>query len=189
VIELLGDGSHLVGHSFGACVALAAAARAPSRIRSLTMIEPGMQALAMDIPAVRQLGIRMLAAKYLTVSDAARARKFSDLVGIPPEVRGNRTDAELRAMGRGAKTLRIPSRRQLEEQLSIVRASPIPLLVVSGGWSAAFEAVCERVAKLGGGRHIVIPTPHHFPNFQRESFNGELERFVRDADSKPAAAS
>src|ERR1700678_2806029 len=52
VAELLGDGAHLVGHSFGACVALAAAAIKPSVVRSLTMIEPAMPKLAMNRPVV-----------------------------------------------------------------------------------------------------------------------------------------
>src|SRR5271165_4633819 len=42
VAALLEDGAHLVGHSFGGCVALAAAARRPEAVRSLTLIEPGM---------------------------------------------------------------------------------------------------------------------------------------------------
>ena len=55
VAELLGDGAHLVGHSFGGCVALAATSRRPAAVKSLTLIEPGMQALAIDklpVPAL-----------------------------------------------------------------------------------------------------------------------------------------
>src|SRR6202030_842838 len=39
--ELLGDGAHLVGHSYGAVVALHAAALRPRAVRSLTVSEPG----------------------------------------------------------------------------------------------------------------------------------------------------
>ena len=52
VADLLGDGAHLVGHSFGGCVALAAAAKRPEAVRSLTIIEPAMAALAVNKPVV-----------------------------------------------------------------------------------------------------------------------------------------
>jgi pimeloyl-ACP methyl ester carboxylesterase len=39
--ELLGDGAHLVGHSYGAVIALLAAALRPDAVRSLTVSEPG----------------------------------------------------------------------------------------------------------------------------------------------------
>src|SRR5690242_17626930 len=40
VADLLGDGAHLVGHSYGGVVSLLAAARRPAAVRSLTVIEP-----------------------------------------------------------------------------------------------------------------------------------------------------
>ncbi len=39
--ELLGEGAHLVGHSYGAVIALYAAALRPQAVRSLTVSEPG----------------------------------------------------------------------------------------------------------------------------------------------------
>jgi pimeloyl-ACP methyl ester carboxylesterase len=41
IAELLGDGAHLVGHSYGAVIALLAAAQRPEAVRSLTVSEPG----------------------------------------------------------------------------------------------------------------------------------------------------
>jgi hypothetical protein len=40
VAELLADGAHLVGHSYGGVVSLLAAARRPDAVRSLVLIEP-----------------------------------------------------------------------------------------------------------------------------------------------------
>jgi len=40
IAELLGDGAHLVGHSYGAVIALFAAALRPEAVRSLTVSEP-----------------------------------------------------------------------------------------------------------------------------------------------------
>src|SRR5437660_3384902 len=44
--ELLGEGAHLVGHSYGAVIALHAAALAPESVRSLTVSEPGCMRVA-----------------------------------------------------------------------------------------------------------------------------------------------
>src|SRR5215831_6099511 len=40
VAELLGTGTHLVGHSYGGTVAMLAAAARPDLVRSLALIEP-----------------------------------------------------------------------------------------------------------------------------------------------------
>jgi pimeloyl-ACP methyl ester carboxylesterase len=40
IVGLLGDGAHLVGHSYGGVVALLAAGLRPEAVRSLTVIEP-----------------------------------------------------------------------------------------------------------------------------------------------------
>src|SRR4051812_48330059 len=48
VAALLSDGAHLVGHSYGAVVALLAAAERPDDVRSLTVFEPPAFALTAD---------------------------------------------------------------------------------------------------------------------------------------------
>jgi pimeloyl-ACP methyl ester carboxylesterase len=50
IAELLGDSSHLVGHSYGAVIALLAAALRPQAVRSLTVSEPGLLRLAAGDP-------------------------------------------------------------------------------------------------------------------------------------------
>ncbi len=51
VRPLLADGCHLVGHSFGATVALRLALEAPDTVRSLTLIEPVLFAAAKGAPS------------------------------------------------------------------------------------------------------------------------------------------
>src|SRR5881394_2404637 len=48
VAELLADGAHLVGHSYGGVISLYAAAGRPAAVRSLTLIEPPAFGVALD---------------------------------------------------------------------------------------------------------------------------------------------
>ena len=178
VAEMLGDGAHLVGHSFGGCVALAAAAMRPSFVRSLTLIEPGMQKLATDKASVRQFGMKLMLVKYLSFSAAARTTGFAKLVGIPPEIGHAKSQQELIRMGRGIARLRVPSKETLTAQLATIRRANIPLLVVTGGWCPAFEDTADVVAAIGGGRRLVIASPHHFPQLVSQEFNFELAKFM-----------
>src|SRR4051794_26318815 len=52
IAELLEDGAHLVGHSYGAVIALYVAALRPQAVRSLTVSEPGCLAAAAGNPLV-----------------------------------------------------------------------------------------------------------------------------------------
>ena len=183
IAELLGDSAHLVGHSFGGCVALAAAARRPSAVRSLTLIEPGMQKVAVSAPEVRRFVLRLMATILLSFSGAARAKRFSELVRIPPEVGGGLDSEEMTRVGRALAKMRIPSKDTLERELAIVKRERIPLLVVTGGWSPAFEATADQVAALGGGQRHVISTPHHFPQLVSDKFNDLLASFMAESDA------
>src|SRR4051812_29485591 len=50
--ELLEGGAHMVGHSYGAVIALHAAALRPDAVLSLTISEPGALRVAAGVPAV-----------------------------------------------------------------------------------------------------------------------------------------
>lgn len=181
VADLLGDGAHLVGHSFGGCVALAAAARTPNAVRSLTLIEPGMQKLAIDDPQVRRFVLKLVATMIFSFSPERRAVRFAKLVGIPGDIRGGASREELKAMGRGIAKLKVPSAATLRRELETVKQFGVPLLAVTGGWSPAFDAVGARAAAIGGGRHAIVPSPNHFPNLV-PAFNPMLTAFMRDAE-------
>jgi pimeloyl-ACP methyl ester carboxylesterase len=178
VAELLGDGVHLVGHSFGACVALAAAAMKPASVRSLTLIEPAMPKLAMNKPVVMKFGLSIMMAMVFSASTTSRTRKFSRIVGIPAEMQNLGGPEEAKKIGEGLKALKLPSKAQLTRWLTVVKEAKIPLLVVSGGWNPAFEALSDRVAEIGGGRRLVIRSPHHFPQSISDEFNQILASSV-----------
>ena len=184
VAELLADGAHLVGHSFGGAVALAAAAQRPAAVRSLTVIEPAMARLAASDPRVRPWLLRMLLATVFSFSAATRAKRVLKLVGIPPEmVHADR--AALERVGRSLRRGRIPSKEALERELAVIRDAGIPLLVVTGGWSPAFEGVGDAVAAAGAGRRLVIRSPHHFPQLVSDEFNQALAEFMKERPDLP----
>lgn len=175
------DGVHLVGHSFGGAVALAAAAQRPGSIRSLTIIEPAMAALATDLPVVRGFIFQIVRILLLSFSPIKRIQRFCELVNIPQEIRGGSNDEELKRMGRAIKTMKLPSKKALQSELAAVKAAGIPVLVVSGGWSPAFEAISDRVAELVGGKRLVIRSPHHFPQQVSDEFNQKLVAFMTES--------
>jgi pimeloyl-ACP methyl ester carboxylesterase len=170
VAELLGDGAHLIGHSFGGCIALNAAARRPSAVQTLTLIEPGMQALAANRFPVAKFLVRLVTTLAFSFSPETRIRRFSRLMHIPDEVGGGSTE-ELRAMGKAASEIRIPSKRTFEAQLALVKARAIAFRVISGGWEPGVDLTAERVAELGGGQYVRIESPHHFPQLHSNEFN------------------
>ena len=51
-LDCLGSGGHVIGHSFGATIALRLAIEAPEKVRSLTLIEPVLFAAAKPEPAI-----------------------------------------------------------------------------------------------------------------------------------------
>ena len=183
VADMLGDGAHLVGHSFGGCVALAAAARRPEAVRSLTLIEPAVLALAPGQPEVRRMLVRIVATTYLTFSDVERIRRFSNLLHIPDDIRGGADEATLKRMGKAIRRLKLPSPAALKRQIAAVKRTGVPFLIVTGGWSPAFDLASDAAAELGGARRLVIPCPHHFPQLISEEFNTEFAALVRTAEA------
>jgi len=186
VAELIGDGAHLVGHSFGGCVALAAAVRHPERVHSLTLIEPAMPLLAMHKFVVLRFGLRIAFASAFPMPDITRIKRFMNVVNIPPELRGiDGTDgATLARMGRAISRLRIPDKAVLKRQLGLIRDAKTPVLAVAGSWSPAFRAITDSVAEEVNGRTQVIPSPHHFPHLVSDEFNQALAVFMTDSDTR-----
>ena len=181
--ELLGAGAHLVGHSFGGAVALNAAARRPEAVRSLTLIEPAMIPMAADHPVVRKFLLRLVRIMFFSLSAARRADASFRHLGIPDEVSGRADHAERTRLGKAMRRIRLPKKPDLQRQLATIKAAGIPLLVVTGGWSEAFDISSARVAEQGGGRHVIIRSPHHFPQIVSDEFSTMLVEFMSAAEA------
>jgi pimeloyl-ACP methyl ester carboxylesterase len=187
IAELLGPGAHLVGHSYGAIIALYAAALAPARVRSLTVSEPGCLRVAAGNPHIDEA----IANGELLYASAARLepldflRAFRGGVGsthdTPPEL-----SAELLAGARLLARERPPM--EAEPQLDALRQAPYPKLVISGGHSPVFEAVCDAVASRIDARREVISGRKHTIPATGAPYNDCLEEFLRDGERRRTAA-
>jgi pimeloyl-ACP methyl ester carboxylesterase len=174
VAALLDPGDHLVGHSYGGVISLLAASRRPDTLRSLTVNEPPAFGVARNDPAVEDFLARF--------PDAPREPRayldfFLPLVGsnmklpdpLPPEL-----DAGARA------TLAERPPHEAEIPLRELAAAPFPKLVVSGGHSALFDAVCDVLEReLGAERAVVRGAGHSLP--RAPGYNEALLQFLESA--------
>jgi pimeloyl-ACP methyl ester carboxylesterase len=183
VAELLGEGAHLVGHSFGGTVALCAAGQRPEAVRSLTMIEPAILSLAIMDPHVQTF-----IHKQVEIFSSGRPphelmAEFCKLVGVPESLRGGPSDTdEMSRVGQGLLEIRMPPDDKLRACAAAVARAKIPVLIVTGGWNSAFEVTAAIAATLMNGRHQVIESPHHFPHLVSDEFNKVLDTFMQAAD-------
>jgi len=159
IADLMGDGAHLVGHSYGGLGAMFAAARRPEATKSLTLLEPAALALGQRVPAARTLlenvrrtwnedlpdkdwVIRFLVAVGSNPADLSAAL-IADAVRLTPVCRH----------GRPAWAAGLP--------LADLAAARFPKLVVSGGHSAGFDAICDDLAEqIGASRGVVTGAGH-----------------------------
>ena len=172
-------GTHLVGHSYGGVISLFAAARRPELLRSLTVIEPPAFGAARGIPAADEFMARVEEHWRNGPRDPGEfLRGFLALVGssIPP---GDFSPELLQ----GARTLMVerpPSEAVIP--FDELAGTPFPKLVVSGGHSAAFDAVCDVLEERLGAERAVLPGAGHSVQRLGEPFNELLASFVERAE-------
>jgi pimeloyl-ACP methyl ester carboxylesterase len=180
--ELLGDGAHLVGHSYGAVIALLAAAQRPEAVRSLTVSEPGCLRVAEGTPVVDEMitngerlfreGEQIPNEMFLRLFRGGAGSAYGTPEQLPEELLHG---VELLKRERPSWEAEIPLER--------LGAADFPVLVLSGGHSPAFEAVCDALAEGLGAERAVIPGRGHTVPSTGEPYNERLERFVGAADS------
>jgi pimeloyl-ACP methyl ester carboxylesterase len=201
VAELLGDGAHLVGHSYGAIVSLIAAGRRPDAIRSLAVIEPPAFHLAPESAAAQAMRERVGAV-------LAWASDFTPEAFYPVFLHAMGYDLEtlhLRAwsdLGAGLRPDSVAAYRTSMHQrlpweanvpVELLEAASFPKLVISGGWDTASPAtratagaglqdVCDVLAERIGAERSVIPGAFHSPqSAQPAAFNARLAAFLDSA--------
>jgi pimeloyl-ACP methyl ester carboxylesterase len=181
IAELLGEGAHLVGHSYGGVIALYAAALRPHAVRSLTVSEPGCLRVAEGDPAVdaQIAGGTYLYEHAASASPLEFLRAFRGGVGSTHET-PERLEGELLAGVRLLMAERPPW--EAEPPLDDLRAGRFPKLVISGGHSPVFEAVCDALAERLRARRAVIGGRGHTIPASGQPYNACLHSFLRLAD-------
>src|SRR5438552_1239948 len=176
VAELLADGAHLVGHSYGGVISLYAAGLRPDAVRSLTVIEPPAFGIA-DHPDVDRLVGRLavLWSDAGPTDPAVFLSEFSSRVigrAVPP-------DRELSPeLEQGVRTLMVERNPwEADPPLDALARAPFPKLVVSGGHSVAFDAVCDVLERRLGAERAVLPGAAHSAQ-RAPGFNETLVRFL-----------
>jgi len=187
VAGLLGDGAHLVGHSYGGVVSLLAAARRPGAVRSLTLIEPPAFGVARGDAAVEQL-IRNVGAAASATDDPAEYRAlFLQGFGFPAgavELEGGDLHA-----ARASMTERPPW--EAEIPLDELSGADLRVLLVQGDWcpapdsaralaGAAFRSVCDVLDERLHAERAVFPSAHS-PQRLGSLFNNRLRSFWEQA--------
>jgi len=148
VIELLGEGAHLVGTSMGGIVAMNAAGLAPERVQSLTVIEPPAFALAADLPDVRRVSDAMK--RHWRNADPSQLRDFVFGFVAALEMTMTIPDPLPPPLASAAGNLVTERPWRVDVPIGAIADAPYPKLVVTGGWSGAFDGIAGRLADLFG---------------------------------------
>jgi pimeloyl-ACP methyl ester carboxylesterase len=180
--ELLGDGAHLVGHSYGAVIALLVAAERPEAVRSLTVSEPGCLRVAAGTPVVDEMianGERLFGhAEDIPPQDFLRLFRggAGSAYGMPEQL-----PEELL---HGVELLK-RERPSWEAEIPLDRLADagFPVLVLSGGHSEAFEAVCDSLADRLSAEREMMPGRGHTVPSTGEPYNERLEAFLSAAEA------
>jgi pimeloyl-ACP methyl ester carboxylesterase len=182
IAALLGEGAHLVGHSYGAIGALYAAALRPQAVRSLVVNEPPAFRLlkgdaAADAIVEAQAALRRdveprtfveAFLKTITAPGAPPPRPLPD--PLPP------------ALEQGARTTML-ARPQADAEIPLdaLRRTSFPKLVTSGGHHPVFEGICDKLhSELNTERAIIQGAGHNVPSTGAR-FNARLEAFLKSA--------
>jgi pimeloyl-ACP methyl ester carboxylesterase len=156
---LLGDGAHLVGHSYGGVISLLIAARRADAVRSLTVSEPPAFGVARGEPEVERLVSELKTFLAAGPHEPAEyLRGFLAIVGsaVP------QPDPLPPALEQGAQAAQV-ERPPWEAEIPFeeLAAAPFPKLVISGAHNAAFDAVCDVLERRLGAERAVLPGAGH----------------------------
>ncbi|HSV71862.1 MAG TPA: alpha/beta hydrolase [Methylibium sp.] len=186
VAPLLGRGAHLVGHSYGAAIALKLAHQQPQRVRSVLAYEPVLFGLLRDDPAALRETSAVAAAmrERLAAGDAlAAGKRFID------HWSGDGAWAALPAARQHGSAARMATiARQFDalygEPLAAADLArlPMPLLLLNGSRTlpVARRIVDAVLAARPRSGHAVLPGLGHMgPITHADAFNRRVLAFLQ----------
>jgi pimeloyl-ACP methyl ester carboxylesterase len=183
--DLMSDGAHLVGHSYGGLGVLFAAARRPDATLSLTLLEPGAFSLGQHHPAALTLVADVRGLWNQDLPDEDWVVRFLTIVGSDPDA----LPPELIAAAVPLVPVLRRGRRIWEPDLPLaaVASAAFPKLVVSGGHSTGFDAICDDLAERIGASRMVVEGAGHEIQFAGRPLNEALLAWWRTASSRTAS--
>jgi pimeloyl-ACP methyl ester carboxylesterase len=178
---------HLVGHSYGALVALEMAITRPDIVRSLHLIEPPLLDLLPEEPLVREMDrrVRWIVEHHAEIGDEAATEAFFSMIG------GERMVERLRGTPDWARLCAYATRFARAESAgsypssSLTRlARTIPVGLYTGGRShpALRLITAELAGRIDGARLVDVPEAGHAVQMAKEVFVDALFALVLDAD-------
>jgi pimeloyl-ACP methyl ester carboxylesterase len=178
---LLGDGAHLVGHSYGGLVAMLAAAARPDAVHSLVLAEPPVFSAAPENPDVALLRRDVERVFASDGSDREFLEGFLHAVGTPLDELGPDMLTDLTNMVPALRASRPPWEARVA--VTQLAEAPLPILVISGNHHPAFTAMADALARdLGAERHVVEGAGHEMQTVT-EQFNAALLALWRPANA------
>jgi pimeloyl-ACP methyl ester carboxylesterase len=185
IAELMGDGAHLVGHSYGGMGVLFAAARRPEATLSITLLEPGAFTVGQHHPAARALVDQVRRLWDQNLPDEDWVVRFLKVVGSDPDV----MPPEFIAAAVPLVPVFRRGRPLWDTELPVtdLASAPFPKLVVSGGHSTGFEAICDDLAERIGASRAVVQGAGHEIQFTGSPLNEIMRALWRAASLRPAS--
>lgn len=188
---LLDEPTDLVGHSYGAVVALLVAARRPEAVRTLTLVEPAAFALARGDPAVEAVidALIELQAASAGLPAGEFVLRYLEALGYR---RGRDMPLRLALSSRSVRAARTTMTErppwEAEIPLDALAEAHRPTLVVSGRWDnlasgedalgrRAFGAVGDVLARALDADQAVIDGWAHGCQYSGAPFNEVLQSF------------
>jgi pimeloyl-ACP methyl ester carboxylesterase len=179
VAGLLEPGDHVVAHSYGAVIALYAAAARADALRSMTVIEPPAFGIARDRDGMDEF-IEQLAGLWADAPSDTREffqgffRRLAGREIEPP-------DPLPAGLEQGTRTLMVERPPwEADPPLEKLAGAPFPKLVVSGTDRPAFNAVCDVLEHRLGAERTVFPGAPHAVQLA-QGFNDVLVEFLERA--------
>lgn len=186
LLEVVPQGAHLVGISYGSISAVLAAAEDPQRLASLTLVEcPAFNMAPGDPVAAEAINTLNALHADTTLDDHAWFERFVRAIGggnafpkpLPPPfdetvklVRGHRMswDQEL--------------------PLDAIASARLPVLVITSGEHQGFDAVGDHIAAVLDARREYIGGHGHLVPLAAEQFNALLDDFFSTVDAERLAS-
>lgn len=159
--QLLGDllegGAHLVGASYGGIVALYMAAATPGQVRSLTLLEAPAYFVEPENPDIAEMRLR--GQGIIEDPDPSKViLQFFDLLGLDIPL-PDPVPEPLLGLAEELRTMRGPWEADVD--LDALRSGGYPVLALTSGRRAGFEAVAQGLVTRLGARHIVVEGTDH----------------------------